>query len=561
MGSFFRVLVCGLLLCCLLNLQAAGRWVEVERGPFRVISDGNASAARIRLGQLEQFRYAFGMLTGTKEPQLVWQMEVLLSRDPLQPPALSRDAMVASVAETGPLPAAFLQSLAVQFVEDNLKRLPPDLETGLVALFSTIQSEGTRIRIGAPPDDPAKRTRGWGLLQMLVTDENSRGEVHVFLYNLQQGADLNTACRGAFQQPYAAIQDRLSHYLQAGSFGEASFSGAAINPARDFRADPLDSSEAGLALADLALAAGSPNAGALYKAIHGPEADAGAGLAALREGNKDEARKSFEVAISQGTKSARVYFEMGILETDGSKKPADFAKAMERNPRWAEPHYQMALALKNPANQIAALQKAVSLEPRKTEWWRRLAETATSAGEFQEAAKAWTGASLAARSEEERAQLANARENMEEQRSDAIEAERKRKEEQEAAELERVKQQTLREIHASENRANEALRANEAGTVSNPVPYSSLDAQGPKLEGSLVNLDCRAKFSILSLQDATGTVFHLVIGDRSQLSVPGSNVSIACGPQKSPRRIIVEYAPKADRKLGTIGEVRTVQFP
>jgi hypothetical protein len=573
MASFFRICIrpperrhtrfAGFLLTTVLlyPLQAAEKWVELDSGPFRVISPNGRDNAQIRLGELEQFRYAFGLVTGVKDPQLVWPLKLVLSRKDFQAPALSRDAIVASVPESSPLPPEFLEKLTALFIGDNLKRLPPGFDAGLVALFSTLESKGTHIRIGTPPAEPSARSAGWGLLQMLVTDENTRGEVRVFLYNLQQGASMDSACRGAFQKPYAEIQARLDRYLKAGSFPAAEFSGAAISPKRDFRADALDQNDAGLLRADMALGSGRADAGALYQSQHGPESDAGAGLAALAREDKAGARKSFEAAIAQGAKSARAYLEMGILETDVSKKHAYLTRAIELNPRWAEPHYQMALAAKNPANQVAALRLAVSLAPRNLEWWRKLAQAATAAGDFPEAAKAWTGASLAAHDDSERAQILKARADMEHQRSDALDAERKRQAEEEARELERVKQQTLSEIRAAENKANDALNRDDSAPLSNPVPYSELDRQGSKFEGVAIHLDCRTKFSILSVRGEDGRVSKFVVGDLSSLSTGHGGSVLSCGPQKSPRRIVLEYQPRNDRRLGIIGEVRTIQFP
>lgn len=65
----------------------------------------------------------------------------------------------------------------------------------------------------------------------------------------------------------------------------------------------------------------------------------------------------------------------------------------------------------------------------------------------------------------------------------------------------------------------------------------------------------------MSVQGEDAKVTKFVIGDPSHLAIEGSATTIACGPQKTARKIIVEYQPKADRKLGTIGEIRTVQFP
>jgi hypothetical protein len=520
-------LTLAVLIC---NASAADHWVEVQRGPFRVVSE-NVAAAKTTLGQLEQFRYAFGLVTGVKEPKLVWPLDVVLAKP--SPLGLSRNARFVGLPEKNPLSADFLRSLTAIFLDENLKRLPEDIEQQVLALFSTFQNQGTHITLGGSPDG--------GMVQALVSQPSTLGEVHILLYNLQQGADRKTACRTAFQKPCES--------LPSSSLATTEIIGAAINANRDFRADPLDSGEVGLALADLALAAGATDAAAKYQALHGPEADAGLGLAAAAAGKKDDARKHFADAVANGTKSARVY-----LETDPQRAAA-------LNPRWDEPYYAMALAAKDPAAKVDALKKAVALEPRNLAWWRKLAETATSAGDYSAAAQAWTGASLAARNEEERKDLLAERASIEERRSDAVEAEHKRQAAEEAAELDRIKQATLNRIHAAEKQANAAINEDGAAPVTGAVPYSSLDPEGPKVEGLLTNLDCRGKFALVTVTGADGKVSKFVMGDPSHLALGGSDTELSCGPQKKPRKVILEYKPHDDRKLGTLGEVRAVQFP
>jgi hypothetical protein len=60
--------------------------------------------------------------------------------------------------------------------------------------------------------------------------------------------------------------------------------------------------------------------------------------------------------------------------------------------------------------------------------------------------------------------------------------------------------------------------------------------------------------------DAGGKELRLLIPDPSQVAIlGGGEQSLSCGPQK-PRRVTVEYFPKRDAKLGTAGEVATLQF-
>ena len=57
-----------------------------------------------------------------------------------------------------------------------------------------------------------------------------------------------------------------------------------------------------------------------------------------------------------------------------------------------------------------------------------------------------------------------------------------------------------------------------------------------------------------------GKLIRLLVPDPAQIAIlGGGEQALGCGPQK-PRRVTVEYFPKNDAKLGTAGEVATLQF-
>jgi len=51
---------------------------------------------------------------------------------------------------------------------------------------------------------------------------------------------------------------------------------------------------------------------------------------------------------------------------------------MKANPRWGEPHFQLAKLLSNPPARIAELKRAADLEPRNVQYWQTLAEAQTT---------------------------------------------------------------------------------------------------------------------------------------------------------------------------------------
>ncbi len=556
------------LLACLvlLPLHADEKWVEVDSGPFRVYSAIGLAPAQIVLGQLEQFRQAFSVLTGKPDPTLVFPLSVVLEKPSRQAPpesfrfGLARNSLFTAVPPKPPLPAAFLMSLAALLEQDNLKRLPPAAESGLVALLSGFESQGTRITVN-PPAAPL-RTRDWARLFRLASDPATQGEVHVFLSNLEQGADMQNAFFNAYRQSAAAMEAALDAYFAAGNFSAFPISGRALSPTRDFHPIHLDSGDAAVLRADTLLASGSSGARAAYQPLHGPEALEGLGLALLASGDKAAARAPLEASVQANSHSARAWLELARLEDKPASRREHLLQAAHLNPRWAEPYVVLATLETSPAARVPWLQKAVALAPRDTAAWQSLAEAATEAGDLTAADKAWAGAGLAASSEAERQRIFQTREELRVRLADQAEAQRKQEAAARAQDLERVKAQTMAEIHAAEEKANRNLNPEGAAPHSAPVPYSSLDTSGPTAEGTLVSVECRGRTAVLVLRDDAGKESRFSVSDVSRLAVSGAGVtSLVCGPQKPPRRASVQYQRLSHPRPGTLGAAQAVDFP
>jgi hypothetical protein len=53
----------------------------------------------------------------------------------------------------------------------------------------------------------------------------------------------------------------------------------------------------------------------------------------------------------------------------------------------------------------------------------------------------------------------------------------------------------------------------------------------------------------------------LLIRDPKTVALSGAkDATLACGPQRPPRHVTIEYFAKPDSKMGTAGEVATVEF-
>ncbi len=547
-------------LAAMASAQAASRWVEVDSGPFRVFSDGGLKGAEATLGELEQFRYTFSTITGVSDPGLVWPLALVARRRegaagvPVTAMPLGRDARFAAVAAGKPLTPALLERLARLFCADNLKPLPAAEENGLAASLAGFSSVGTHVTIH-PPEAAAERTRDWGRIFRLVSDPTTRGETHVFLANLGEGADLDTAYRNAFRKNATQMDADLDAFLGSAVFPDIEFAGRALSPARDFRPQELDDDDEALLRADLMLAEGDVAAARnAYGALTGSKADEGSGLAALAAHDTAGARKAFAAAVQENSKNARTYYELALLDGATERAQAELQKASSLNPRWPAPPVRLAAIETAPAGKVSWLQKAVALAPRDLDLWRALADSAEAAGEYGVAERAWSGAFEAAPTAVERQRIEAARQRMLVARADAAEADRKREEAARTADIDRVKRETMGEIHAAEEQANRAM--NPSGQpITNAVPYSSLDAGGTELDGSLERVDCRGKDMTLFVRGADGVLTRLPIPDPSHLTSAEGGAILACGVPKPPRHIIVTYKP------GKTPVVLSVQFP
>ena len=52
----------------------------------------------------------------------------------------------------------------------------------------------------------------------------------------------------------------------------------------------------------------------------------------------------------------------------------------------------------------------------------------------------------------------------------------------------------------------------------------------------------------------------LLISDPAKVAIDGpGQIALGCGPRKA-QRVVVQYFPKTDARLGTVGEVASIEF-
>jgi hypothetical protein len=546
-----------------LAVAAEDRWVIVKSGPFEVYSAAGEKPARERLNDLEQFREGFANTIGKKDLKLVWPLRLLIYKKQAPVPAgqiaMGRDAYLAALPENSSLPPQMQKELARLFLDQNTNRLPETIENGLITLFSTLQISGTHITLGTPVA-PNERTRDWARMHLLTVDPAFSGRTRVMISNLEQSADLDAADHNAFEKTPAQIEKQVDEYAKAGQYGTTMVSGRALNPLRDFHVMPLESDASRLAHADLLLASNqAAQARTEYMALHGAEAAEGLGLIALKEGNKEEARRLFLSAADSGSKNAGMWLKLALLETDASKSRTDLHKAADLNAEWAEPWRQLANFDSNPAQKIADLKQATKLDRRNIDYWQELAHVATAANQFGDAAKAWSGAERAAGNEQERARVRAERLKIEGERADFEAAGRKRLAEEQAREIERVKQQNLSEIHAAEDAARKKMNADGKPVPTATIWMDEMNGTG-KVDGVLQRFDCVGRLARLVIQTDDGKTTQLAVRDPAKVAISGGEKMMSCGVQKPARRVSVQFVVQPDKKLGTAGDATVIEL-
>ena len=540
------------LLSIPLAAAAEGRWIHIRSGPFEIVTDAGDRGGRETLNQLEQVRYLLGTALGNQDLKTLWPVRIVIAKAvAAAPPVWVRDTYSGAVPPDSALPPECLREVVRILIESNTGRMPAGIESGLEDFYSTAQAAGTRVTIGAPPP-PDRRNADWARIDLLETDPNYSGRLHVLLYNLQHGGEIGPAMRNAFGKSADEIDKQAAAMLAAGSFQTVVVGARALSPLRDFTPQPVEGPLASVALADLRAA---------YRPLlpaAPAEAHEGLGLAALGEKRMDEARKELAAAVEAGSTSARAWLEHARLVADGVKAKAELEKAAQLNPNWAEPCALLAAIETDPSRRLDWLKKAASLEPRNAARWTAVAEVYQKHNLYPQAAKAWAAAADASVDDAERERIDTARRGIEQQRLDYEAAERKRAEEEKQRDLDRIKKAAMAEIHAAEDRANSANpRANPGGKVET---MEVGDVPAGKVEGSLVQIDCLGRTMRIVVREAGGSETRLLIRDPRNVGVSGGNVALKCGPQRPARAVSVAYQPKADARLGTAGEVAVIAY-
>ncbi len=540
---------------------AAEQWIRAKLGPFEAISDDGRAAAIQALSQFEQFRYALGNAMGQSELRLDPPLRIIVFKDAKEMAAqncdgisMGRDHLMACAVATGQLPAAMVRELTRRLLDINFTGIPPATEKALEAFFSTVQSNAVHVTWGAPPVDPAERTREWALLQFLLTQPETSGRAHIYLHNLATGMDTNGAIRsmGEDVQKFNVDADR---YFAASVFQAVQAPNRALNGERDFITTVLAADDFQLARADML----GPGAEAIYVSLlkagkHPVEANEGLGFLALHAGDEDKASEYFAEAYKAGSRNVVALTTYGKAEKHYDVAIEVLQKAMEIDPKYGPAHWELGDKYDDPGQRLAEWKIALGLAPNNVDWWVTYAHLNEGQKHWAEAGRAWFAASEATSDPAKRDTYLKARADIEQQRLDGEAAQKKSDADAKAAELERLKVAARKEIADAEARAN-AQNTKKGDNA--PVVDWWDDANSSSLSGTLTRVDCVGKQMKLQVKEAGGAARVLLVTDPNGIDVKGGEMKFSCGVQKA-RAVVIRYKPS--KAAGVFGEVTGIEY-
>jgi hypothetical protein len=540
-------------------LAADDHWVRFTSGPFEVLTDAGPRAGRETMVRFLEFRHAVGQVLGETELQTPLPVRILVFKNARgwtlpAPISEGRDRYNIVLPEKGAVSPAIYSELTRLFLQSNTAQMPPHFERGLIAFFSTFDVSGIHITVGAPPPQP---DLDWARVHLLVTDPEYFGKIRVLLANLRRGVDEEPAYRNAFGKSPADIDAQAKRHFAAGNFQTTSLNSRPMAE-RDFPERPVSDADAKLARADLL--AGKQST-AEYQAllkdrVKIAESEEGLGLLAIRDGAKDEARQHFSLAMQAGSGSARCFIEYAKLEPDNAQAEQALLKAAGINPKLDEPFVLMARRDTDPRKRLMHWKAATERNPRNPDYWQSLADGYLAGHNYAEAAKAWKQGEQAATDPAVREKMRTARLSIEQQRLDYEADEKRRAAEEEARDLEKLKTQARAEVKALESKYNKGAPKSDAPVVEwwdGPKPDK-------KISGTLQQVDCLNTQARLTVRTASGGRLKLLVVNPGQIAITGGGQhALGCGPQNA-RRVTVEYWAKSNARLGTSGEVATLEF-
>jgi Flp pilus assembly protein TadD len=465
--------------------------------------------------------------------------------------------------------------------------LPVWFNEGLAELYSTLKPTGKKVMVGevipgrfyylqqhkwlsletltsADHNSPYYNERdragifyseSWALVHMLNLSSEYRPQFSKFLGLLGSGVNASSAFWQAYAKTISQVQKDLEAYLRGTHFNAAVFDVKLEKSAEEPDILPATPVESGMVLADLLALTGKQEPakeayGRLAKE-HPDNWEVEAGLAELAwtGKNPEEARRHFARAAELGSMNPRLYFDyaMVLLELgEGDRASiAPLKKAVELDPEYQDAQRYLAYSLVRDRQYQQALDhfgKVKHIKPEQASiFYHGIAYAQYHLEKFDDARKAAEIAKKYARNLEETAAA-----------DDMLRVLDHEKARRAMSANQTVAPATMPDSRAAEQKGSESPKQ--------LVRRSDRPPSGSVL-GMLRQIDCLGKVVRLRVSSGQKQIL-LAIRDKANVAIKGSQTGtadLACGPQKA-KLVTVEYESREDAGLGTIGDVRSIEF-
>ena len=561
-------------LCCVCAGAASDpSWTRVSSEFFDVYSDAGSDSARSTLEYFQRLRAFFlshtSLNTSSRAPVrfVVFRSLEEFNAYRIRPNAAayyvgteSRDYIVMPAPSADHVTVAAHEYVHVLIRASSLS-LPAWLNEGLSDVFSTVvirerassfggdlsgRSRALRNRrwlplsdlVAVQADSPLRNDRhfeeqfyaeSWALAHMLLLSPAYSPRFPALVTAIASGIPTANSFLKVYGKPLDTIERDLHAYVAERRFVSVSLQGVAV-PAATVRISDLTTIDAHSMLADLVSAEGDlGRASMLYRELarqspESPDFPAALGSIALRNGDRDGARREWQRAVQLGIGDPVLCYRYAVLAQDAGLPDNEVRPALERavelQPEFDDSRYLLGLLEKRSGRYEAALLHLRAMRDvapkRAYAYWTAVADLLIELDRREEARAAALQARDHAATASERAlasQLAY------------------------VAETDLAVQFT----RDSDGRAKLATtRAPHNAPAWNPFIEPGDLIQ--RTEGTLKEVACDGQIVRVAVSTSAGTLM-LTLPDPSRIqlrNVPAGSFEFTCGPQ-SDRKVAVEY--------------------
>lgn len=598
------------------GLHSAQQWHKLSSPHFELLTSAGERRGRELILHLEQIRSFFSTATDMKADSPAPARIVLFgSEREYRPYRLNefasayyhgshdRDYIVMHAAATDSISAAVHEFTHLLVARSGV-RLPIWLDEGLAEVYSTLTAVGGKVRVGAikagryrvlmeqrwldletlteVDDDSPRYTQrdkagifyalSWGLAHMLAFSDAYRPKYSEFLKAIDSGSSTRAAFQEVYGKSLSEVQKDLQRYIRGTQYKVGVFDVRLEKAAERPQSQAASPLECRIVMAELLAVTGRKDeARQMYESLapdhpNSRELQEALGYFAWRNGELDVAARHFARAVELGCTNGKLYFDYATLLRQagepGSRRVPLLQKAVELKPDFKEARYALGLTLLQEGNYKEAVHHLVQIRQvdrdQAVSFFMTLAHAHHRLGQQEEARKAAQRAREYAQTYAEISSTERLLEFLSGEARAGAEGMRPVEAIQSAAEPSREVEPHL------VRKPSEPAPSSSTKPLEPPESIVPAKPQGPVLKGTLQHFDCLGGVARIRIL-AGGRLVGLAILDSTSVRVKDatgntSTIDFACGPQKPPRAVVVEYEATKDAKLGTVGVVRSIEF-